>query len=190
MDRIKNAPRTVFICALLAILTWAAFWPMLHNGFVNYDDPEYVTENPHVQTGLTAANFRWALTSQHGGNWHPLTSLSHMMDVQLFDLQAGWHHAVNLLFHSVNVILLYLLLEGLTGGTWRSVCVAALFAVHPMHVESVAWVAERKDVLSGFFGLLTLMAYAKYVTRAEGAKSEIRNPKQVRMGKFELSIIV
>src|SRR5436190_8693671 len=180
MDRINNVPRTVFICALLAILTLAAFWPVLQNGFVNYDDPEYVTENPHVQTGLTAANIRWAFTSQHGGNWHPLTSLSHMLDVQLFGLKAGWHHGVNLLFHTANALLLYLLLQGLTGRMWRSACVAAIFAVHPLHVESVAWVAERKDVLSGFFGLLTLMLYAKYASSVEGvgrAKSEIRNPK-------------
>jgi FOG: TPR repeat len=178
MDRINNVPRTVFICALLAILTLAAFWPVLQNGFVNYDDPEYVTENPHVQTGLTAANIRWAFTSQHGGNWHPLTSLSHMLDVQLFGLKAGWHHGVNLLFHTANALLLYLLLQGLTGRMWRSACVAAIFAVHPLHVESVAWVAERKDVLSGFFGLLTLMLYAKYASSVEGvgrAKSEIRN---------------
>jgi tetratricopeptide (TPR) repeat protein len=178
MDRINNVPRTVFVCALLAILTSAAFWPVLRNGFVNYDDPEYVTENPHVQTGLTSANIRWAFTSQHGGNWHPLTSVSHMLDAQLFGLKASWHHAVNLLFHSGNVVLLYLLLQGLTRRVWRSACVAALFAVHPLHVESVAWVAERKDVLSGFFGLLTLVAYAKYASNAEAAgrtKPEIRN---------------
>src|SRR5580765_4374404 len=174
MDRIKNAPRTVFICALLGILTWAAFWPVLRNGFVNYDDPEYVTENPHVQTGLTAANIRWALTSQHGGNWHPLTSVSHMLDVQLFGLKASWHHGINLLFHTANALLLYLLLQGLTARMSRSAFVAALFAVHPLHVESVAWVAERKDVLSGFFGLLTLMAYARY---ASVEKSENRSSK-------------
>jgi tetratricopeptide (TPR) repeat protein len=188
MDRTKNAPRTVFICALLAILTCAAFWPVLRNGFVNYDDPEYVTENPHIQTGLTAANIRWALTSQHGGNWHPLTTVSHMLDVQFFGLKASWHHAVNLLFHTLNALLVYLLLQGLTGRAWRSACVAALFAVHPMHVESVAWVAERKDVLSGFFGLLTLVAYGKYVRSGDGggqAKSEIRNPKSETSSKFE-----
>jgi len=190
MDGIKNSSRTCFICALLAILTLAAFWPVLRNGFVNYDDPEYVTENPHVQTGLTTANVRWALTSQHGGNWHPLTSISHMLDVQMFGLQASWHHGVNLLFHSVNAMLLFLLLEGLTGQRWRSACVAALFAVHPMHVESVAWVAERKDVLSGFFGMLTLIAYAKYVVvvkwAEEEAKSEIRNPKLETNPKSEI----
>jgi protein O-mannosyl-transferase len=189
MDRIKNAPRTILICALLAILTFAAFWPVLRNGFVNYDDPEYVTENPHVQTGLNADNLRWALTSQHGGNWHPLTTSSHMLDVQLFGLKARWHHAVNLVFHTANAALLFLLLEGLTGRTWRSACVAALFAVHPLHVESVAWVAERKDVLSGFFGLLMLIAYVKYVRsveRAGEAKSEIRNPKLETNSKFEI----
>jgi tetratricopeptide (TPR) repeat protein len=186
MDRIKNAPRTLFVCALLAILTWAAFWPVLHNGFVNYDDPEYVTDNPHVQTGLTAANVRWALTNQHGGNWHPFTSVSHMLDVQLFGLQASWHHAVNLLFHTFNAMLLFLLLQGMTARTWRSACVAALFAVHPLHVESVAWIAERKDVLSGFFGLLSLIAYAKYV---DETKSEIRNPKSEASSKRKIRIV-
>jgi tetratricopeptide (TPR) repeat protein len=188
MDHIKNAPRTVFVCALLAILTWVAFWPTLRNGFVNYDDPEYVTENLHVQTGLTAANIRWAFTSQHGGNWHPVTSISHMLDVQLFGLKANWHHGVNLLFHTFNAMLLFVLLEGLTGRGWRSACVAALFAVHPMHVESVAWVAERKDVLSGFWGMLTLIAYVRYVRSAERggeAKSEIRNSKLETNSKFE-----
>src|SRR5437763_1827100 len=170
MDRINNARRTIFICALLAILTSAAFWPVLHNGFVNYDDPEYVTENLHVDTGLSAANVRWAFTSQHGGNWHPLTSISHMLDVQLFGLNPARHHLINLLFHIGNVVLLYLLLQGWTGRTWASACVAVLFAVHPLHVESVAWVAERKDVLSGFFFLLTLCAYGKY------GKSEVQSP--------------
>jgi tetratricopeptide (TPR) repeat protein len=189
MDHINNARRTVFVCALLAILTWAAFWPVLHNGFVNYDDPEYVTENPHVQTGLTTANIHWALTNPHGGNWHPLTSVSHMLDVQLFGQQASWHHAINLLFHTANAVLLYLLLQGLTGRAWRSACVAALFAVHPLHVESVAWMAERKDVLSGFFGLLTLTAYGKYAAgleRSGKAKSETRSSKLETNPKFKV----
>src|SRR5580765_2324693 len=188
MDRIKNAPRTVFICALLGILTWAAFWPVLRNGFVNYDDPEYVTENPHVQTGLTAANIRWALTSQHGGNWHPLTSVSHMLDVQLFGLKASWHHGINLLFHTANALLLYLLLQGLTARMWRSAFVAALFALHPLHVESVAWVAERKDVLSGFFGLLTLLAYAKYATQKPEANPKAETRK--RMFYYSLAFVL
>src|SRR4051812_745462 len=162
MDRINKAPRALLICLLLAILTWTAFWPVLHNNFVNYDDPEYVTENGHVSTGLTAANVRWAFTAQHGGNWHPLTSLSHMLDVQLFGLKPNWHHFVNLVFHTANVVLLYLLLARVTRRTWASASVAALFAVHPLHVESVAWVAERKDVLSTFFFLLTLWAYVEY----------------------------
>lgn len=185
MDRINKAPRGLLICLLLAMLTLAAFWPVLHNGFVNYDDPEYVTENPHIRTGLTGANVHWAFINQHGGNWHPLTSISHMLDVQLFGLRANWHHGINLLFHTINVVLLFLLLEQLTGRRWPSASVAALFAVHPLHVESVAWVAERKDVLSTFFFLLTLGAYVKYVssrTRREQKKSEI-NPK-TQIGKF------
>ncbi len=183
MDRINKAPRGLSICLLLAMLTLAAFWPVLHNGFVNYDDPEYVTENPHIQTGLTAANVRWAFTSQHGGNWHPLTSISHMLDVQLFGLRANRHHGINLLLHIINVVLLFLLLERLTGRTWPSASVAALFAVHPLHVESVAWVAERKDVLSTFFFLLTLGAYVKYVSSGERGgekKSEINPKTQIR----------
>src|SRR5215469_10460738 len=115
MDRIKNAPRTILVCALLAILTFAAFWPVLQNEFVIYDDPQYVTENPHIQTGLRADNVRWALTAEHGGNWHPLTSISHMVDVQLFGLKARGHHAVNLLFHTADAVLLFLLLDRLTG---------------------------------------------------------------------------
>jgi Flp pilus assembly protein TadD len=132
---------------------------------VNFDDGKYILENPHVRTGLTAEGFIWAFTSSYASNWHPLTWLSHMLDVQLFGLDPGPHHLVNVLFHSVNAVLLFLLLLRMTGAYWQSVFVAALFALHPLHVESVAWVAERKDVLCAFFWMVTLLLYAWYVKR-------------------------
>jgi tetratricopeptide (TPR) repeat protein len=162
MDPMKNTRRTMLACVLLGAITLAAYWPVIHNDFVSYDDREYVTENPHVLAGLTWDTASWAFRTGHAGNWHPLTWLSHIVDVQLYGLKAGGHHLTSLLLHAANAVLLLLLLRRLTGAFWRSVCVAALFALHPLHVESVAWVAERKDVLSGFFFLLTLWAYARY----------------------------
>jgi protein O-mannosyl-transferase len=157
----------VWICAVLAAATAAAFWPVLSSGFIDFDDGDYIIGNAPVRSGLSWRGVVWALTTGHASNWHPLTWLSHMLDVQLFGLSAGGHHAVNLLFHVVNVILLFLLLKQMTGALWRSGIVAGFFALHPMHVESVAWVSERKDVLSAFFFLLTLLAYAKYAARKE-----------------------
>src|SRR5262249_59190899 len=121
--------------------------------FVEYDDAEYVTENPLVGRGLTLAGWRWAWTTFHACNWHPLTWLSHMLDCQLFGLEPAAHHLTSVLFHLANTLLLFLVLRRLTATTWRPALVAALFALHPLHVESVAWVAERKDVLSTLFGL-------------------------------------
>lgn len=168
----------MFLCGLLCAVTLAAFWPVLSNEFIIYDDGQYVTENPHVLSGLNWANVCWALQSGHASNWHPLTWVSHMLDVQLFGLKPGWHHLTNLLLHTANTVLLFLLLVRLTGGLGRSAFVAALFALHPLHVESVAWVAERKDLLSGFFFMLTLWAYVRYVdslkSRVQSLKSEIR----------------
>jgi hypothetical protein len=169
MDRTDNTRRTFPVCVVLAAVTLATFWPVFHNDFVSYDDRDYVTENAHVLAGLTWANVEWAFRTGHAGNWHPVTWLSHIGDVQIYGLRPGWHHLTSLLLHAANAVLLLLLLKGLTGAFWRSVCVAALFALHPLHVESVAWVAERKDVLSAFFFLLTLGAYGRY---AEG-----RSPK-------------
>ena len=169
----KNTRRTVLACVLLSAVTLAAFWPIIHNDFVSYDDRDYVTENPHVLGGLTWANAGWAFQAGHAGNWHPLTWLSHMVDVQVFGLRPGWHHLISLLFHTANAVLLLVLLQRLTGAFWRSVCVAALFALHPLHVESVAWVAERKDVLSAFFLLLTLAAYARYA-KVQSLKSKVQ----------------
>lgn len=148
---------------LLALLTVVIFRPVLQCAFVNYDDPTYLTANPHVQGGLTWSAVAWAFRTGYAGNWHPLTWLSLMLDAQWFGATAAGSHAVNLFFHAANTVLLFVALRRLTGTLWRSAVVAALFAVHPLHVESVAWVAERKDVLSAFFGFLTLIFYARYV---------------------------
>lgn len=150
----------------LNISVYASVW---RSEFVRFDDPDYVTQNPHVTAGLTWQGFKWALTTGHAANWHPLTWLSHMLDVQLFGMNAGAHHAVNLVLHVLNTLLLFGVLQRMTGATWRSALVAALFAIHPLHVESVAWVSERKDVLSTFFWMLTLLAYGAYV-RKSGAR--------------------
>ena len=144
--------------------------PALQNGFVNYDDPAYVTANWQVQHGLSIANLEWAFTSTAEANWHPLTWLSHMTDVQLFGLRPAGHHAQTILWHAINVVLLFLLLAKATGFTGRSAVVAALFAVHPLNVESVAWVAERKTVLCTFFLLLALAAYGRYVKRPRATR--------------------
>jgi tetratricopeptide (TPR) repeat protein len=144
------------------LVTLASFWPVLHNDFINFDDPPYVTANPHVTSGLSWGNVVWAFQSNVAANWHPLTWLSHMLDVQLFGLRAGWHHLMSLLLHIANALLLFSVLRRMTGAEWRGALVAALFAVHPLHVESVAWVAERKDVLSTLFFMLTLWAYVRH----------------------------
>ncbi len=146
----------------LASLIALAYWPVRHHQFIRFDDDLYVTKNYHVQQGLTGDGIKWAFTTTEGGNWHPLTWLSHMLDVQWFGRDAGAHHLVSILFHLANTLLLFFVLRKMTGAFWRSAVVAALFALHPLHVESVAWIAERKDVLSTFFGLLTLWFYARF----------------------------
>ena len=154
--------RTGLICLGLALATVAAFSGLVHAEFIKFDDRQYVTDNPHVTSGLTWANVKWAFTTGYASNWHPLTWISHMCDVQLFGLRPGGHHLVNVLLHAANTVLLFLLLRYLTGRIGASAIVAALFGLHPLHVESVAWVAERKDVLSTLFFLLTIWAYARY----------------------------
>jgi tetratricopeptide (TPR) repeat protein len=164
----------------LVLATLAVYLPALEMAFISFDDPDYVWRNPWVVGGLSWVGVGWSLTHSFASNWHPLTWMSHMLDYQLYGLNAGGHHATNVLFHLANTLLLFVVLREMTGTLWRSALVAALFGLHPLHVESVAWVAERKDVLSGFFGLLTLLAYAKYASRARRGlqrKSEIRNPK-------------
>ena len=159
--------RDFSICAGLVVLTLAAYWQVGAFDFIGYDDNQYVYDNLHVRKGLSWENVGWAFTTGRASNWHPLTWLSHMLDVQLFGLRSGAHHAVNLAFHVANTLLLFLILRRMTAAVWQSAMVAALFALHPLHVESVAWVAERKDVLSTFLGLLTIAAYVRY-TRNPG----------------------
>jgi tetratricopeptide (TPR) repeat protein len=153
------------ICLFLVLVTVAVFFQVRHHEFLNWDDPLYITENQHVKTGFTLPNIAWAFTTQHVGNWHPITWLSHMLDVHLYGMNPGQHHLSNLLFHIVNTLLLFLVFNRWTGKLWQSGFVAALFAIHPLHVESVAWISERKDVLSTFFGLLVLLAYGAYTRR-------------------------
>lgn len=160
----KNPRLFAVICVALAIVTLAVYWPVTRHGFVNFDDPPYITENPNIQSGLTWHGLVWAFQTGYAAYWQPLTWISHMMDCQLFGLNPVGHHFVNILFHVANVLLLFLLLNRLTGATWRSAFVAAFFAWHPLRVESVAWAAERKDVLSAFFWMLTLLAYVKHMT--------------------------
>jgi len=163
IDRLARNWRTLLLSTLLAAATLAVFYPVLNAEFIRLDDGFYVVHNPHVTTGLTWSNINWAFRSRYQANWHPLTWLSHMLDVELFGLNPGRHHLMNVLLHTANAVLLFLLLQRLTQAPWRSAIVAGLFALHPLHVESVAWVSERKDVLSGLFFMLTLLAYGKYV---------------------------
>lgn len=152
----------VAACLLLVISSFWVYWPVTTHSFLNYDDQEYVTENTNVQSGLSLQNVVWSLTAIHSANWHPLTWISHMLDVQLFGLDPGMHHLTNLILHVLNTLLLFFVLGKMTGELWPSFLVAALFALHPLHVESVAWVAERKDVLSTFFWMATLLSYYRY----------------------------
>ena len=153
------------VAAALALATFLLYLPVGRHDFINFDDHLYVYDNDQVKPGLSWAGVAWAFTTGHAFNWHPVTWLSHMLDCQLFGQNAGAHHLVNLLFHAANTVLLLLVLARWTGAPGRSALVAALFALHPLHVESVAWIAERKDVLSTLFGLLTLWAYGRYMER-------------------------
>ena len=182
--------RPRFIILALVLGTLAVYLPATHHGFTLFDDNDYVTENPIVENGLTWAGVKWAFTTWHASNWHPLTWLSHMLDCQLFGLNSGVHHTVNVLFHTANAVLLFLLLRRLIGGLWPAAFVAALFAWHPMHVESVAWVAERKDVLSTCFGLLSLLNYARYVQRwPRGESRESRAGKDASTLDYALALV-
>src|SRR6266446_5806957 len=153
----------VSICALLAAITWAVFSQTLTYPFVTYDDPQYVYANPDITAGVSLPRISWAFTHTIAGNWHPLTTISHMLDCQLYGLKPAGHHFTNVFLHTTAVILLFLLLRAMTRTLWQSFFVAALFAIHPLHVESVAWISERKDVLSAVFFMLTLGAYIRYV---------------------------
>src|SRR5882724_3182529 len=151
-----------FICLWLALVTLLVYLPVFQAQFIGYDDPGYVTANPNVLSGITLANLHWAFVTNHTGNWHPVTWISLMLNSQYFGSNAGAFHAVNLLLHVANTLLLFLWLCGATGAKWRGALVAALFALHPLHVESVAWISERKDVLSTLFWMLTLLVYTDY----------------------------
>jgi len=159
------APRATIlgVSIFLMAITWLVFGETLRHQSINFDDQEYVFENPKINTGLTSTGVLWAFTHSHAANWHPLTWISHMLDCQLFGLNAGGHHFTNVLLHTIAVILLFVVFQKMTGALWRSAFVAAVFAIHPLRVESVAWIAERKDVLSGVFFMLTLGAYVRYV---------------------------
>ena len=155
----------VWIYAALLAATFAVYARVGQFDFVNFDDPEYVTGSPQVRAGITVAGVKWAFTSVEAANWFPLTRLSHMLDCQLFGLQSGWHHLTNVLIHALAALALFGFLHRATGARWRSAFVAFVFALHPLHVESVAWIAERKDVLSALFWFLTLWAYVRYAER-------------------------
>ena len=159
---VKSWVTDLLVCLGLVAGTWAVFGQTLTHDFVNFDDHVYVYENPLVIRGLSTEGIIGAFTHTHARNWHPLTTLSHMLDCQLYGLNAGGHHLTNVILHTISVLLLFLLLKQMTDALWQSAFVAALFAIHPLHVESVAWIAERKDVLSAVFFMLTLAAYARY----------------------------
>jgi tetratricopeptide (TPR) repeat protein len=162
--------RSIYIYLVLALATTAVFYEVCTYDFVDYDDHGYVYENANIQAGITTKAIKWAFTTGYNSNWHPLTWLSHMLDWQLFGLKAGGHHLTNLIFHIANTLLLFIVLKQMTNSLWPSTFVAALFALHPLHVESVAWVAERKDVLSTFFWMLTMWAYLQYVKHPGAAR--------------------
>ena len=156
-----------WICLFLLVATIALFWQVRSHDFIYYDDDTYVTANSVVKNGLAKDGIAWAFTTQTASNWHPLTWISHMLDVELYGMNPGAHHTTNVIFHAINAMLLFLLLRKMTGHVWPSCLAAFLFAVHPMHVESVAWISERKDVLSAFFFLLSLFAYDTYVRKSK-----------------------
>lgn len=155
----------LLICLLLGAITLGLYWPAHSFDFLRFDDNDYVTQNTQIQSGLTREAVAWAFQANYAGNWHPLTWLSHMLDCRLYGLKPAGHHLTNILFHATNAMLLFLVLNRMTGAIWRSCIVAALFACHPAHVESVAWIAERKDVLSTFFGLLALLTYVQFAKK-------------------------
>jgi len=165
MNKTSKKNLTLAVCLLLAFSTIAVYWQVHSFDFVDYDDYEYITLNPNVKAGLTPQGVIWAFTTGYAANWFPLTWLSHMLDCTLFGLNPGRHHLTNLLLHMANTLLLFIVLKQITAALWQSAFVATAFALHPMHVESVAWIAERKDVLSMFFWILTIAAYSRYVRK-------------------------
>ena len=161
----KNRLLAIAVCVVIAATTLGIYWQVRDYEFVSFDDPRYVPENPHVLKGLTLEGFKWAFRATHASNWHPVTWLSLMLDCELSEATAKACHTTNMLLHVANALLLFYFLKRTTGSLWPSAFASALFALHPLHVESVVWVAERKDVLSTFFWLLTMLAYARYARR-------------------------
>lgn len=155
----------VLICVLLTIITLSVYWQVIGYNFIAFDDSTYVVNNDIVKQGISFDGVRRAFSEVYAGNWHPMTWISHMLDVQFFGINPGMHHLTNLIFHILNTILLFLVLDRMTGAMWRSALVAGLFAIHPLHVESVVWISERKDVLSTFFWILTMMGYHYYILK-------------------------
>ena len=168
--------RTLWLALLLGAGTAILYWPVIGHQFIGYDDNEYLVQNWHIHSGLTWRAMSWALESGYASNWHPLTWVSHMVDWQFYGPNPAGHHFTNLFFHAANSLLLFLWLQQATRTTWRSAIVAALFAWHPLHVESVAWAAERKDLLCAFFWILSLMAYGRYVRKKAGSIGAEGNP--------------
>src|ERR1700686_2202903 len=161
---------TLVLCLLLTLGVLAAYNPIIHNGFINFDDDGYILDNSHVKAGLKWSTVKWAFTTFDKANWTPLSWLSHALDCQLFGLNPAGHHYMSVLLHALNAVLLFLLFQSATKSRWRSLMVAALFALHPINVESVAWAAERKTVLSFFFFLLAVWAYCWYVRKPSRAR--------------------
>jgi len=157
-----NIRRDLFICLFLIFANMAVYGQVRNYDFINFDDDDYVYNNQHIQAGFTSESILWAITASHAGNWHPVTWLSHIADIELYGMNPGQHHLTNLLFHIADTLLLFYIFRRMTGAVWKSGLIAALFAVHPLHVESVAWISERKDVLSTFFWLLTMLCYIRY----------------------------
>jgi Flp pilus assembly protein TadD len=181
-----QSPQLISFALVLIILV--VFWSARNHGFVNLDDQVYVTENPHVVRGITWPNVVWAFTNLEAGFWHPLTWLSIMLDCQLYGLRPGGHHLSSLLMHAANTVLLFLLFRRMTGATWRSAFVAALFALHPLHVETVAWAADRKDVLSAFFALLMLWAYVRYAQTCSVQNTKLKGQNSEKVFSIQYSV--
>jgi len=187
---IRWRPPAWLMALMLAVVTIGLYWPAIGHDFINYDDDVHITSNVHVQQGLTLESIGWALGNAVNCNWHPLTVWSHMLDCQFFGLRPWGHHLTNVLLHALNAVFVFVLLEQMTGARWRSLLVAVLFSVHPLRVESVAWVAERKDVLSGCFGLLALILYARYATggRRSGQAPPGADVRPLAPGYYWLSL--
>ncbi len=177
MAKTSDKLKLFWICVLLVMATTAVYWQVHEHDFINFDDPEYVYTNPSIYNGLTSQSLVWAFTTPHGGTsyWHPLTWMSHMLDCQLYGLNPRGHHLTNLFFHIINALLLFWVFKKMTGGLWQSAFVAAAFALHPLHVESVAWISQRKDVLSTFCWILTMAAYLRYVKRSNAVAEQTKH---------------